>query len=110
MIISFLKLYGVWRWSGSLALDWEFGAGVKSLALGSAFYHALHLPNHEPSISYPTHSPMQPQVPIPIQDWNGYRMVSGLGCKFFAGSKFGAGIEVWRWDGSLALSWSLALE
>ena len=106
MIISFLKLYGVWRWSGSLALDWEFGAGVKSLALGSAFYHALHLPNHEPSISYPTHSPMQPQVPIPI-----LRMVSGgLRCKYFAGYKFGGGIEVWRWDGSLALSWSLALE
>ena len=66
MIISFHKLSGVWRWSGSLALDWEFGAGVRSLALGSTFYHALHLPNHELSISYPTHSPIQPQVPIPI--------------------------------------------
>ena len=85
-----------------MAPEWEFGAGVRSLALGSIFYHALHLPNHEPSISYPTHSPMQPQVPIPILIGMGTEWFLALGVNFSLdlslalGWKFGAGMEVWR--------------
>ena len=83
---------GVWRW----------------------FSHARRLLEKERFISYPNNPPMQRQVPrlnrVPHGIWQPGVYFLLLQISLALGWKFGAGMEVWRWDGSLALDWSLALE